>query len=117
METYPIAVKRQTDKNNQSGMDADVIVDARGHRCPVPVLKAEAALRRARPGARVKVIADDPLAAIDIPFFCREAGHRFGRAPDEAGAAVFVIAKAPTPKDAPIAPDPSAGASGFDSDA
>jgi len=45
----------------------------------MPVIGMEAALRRLAPGGRLKVIADDPLAAIDIPYFCREAGHRVER--------------------------------------
>ena len=68
-------------------------MDLRGYRCPVPVIRLEAALRRAAPQTVVIVVADDPVAAVDIPFFCKEAGHQVLRLPDEAGACVFQITR------------------------
>jgi len=50
-------------------------LDARGYRCPIPVIRLEAALRRLLPGQRILIWSDDPVAAIDIPHFCREGGH------------------------------------------
>lgn len=55
---------------------ADETLDARGLACPLPVLKARKALQRLAPGARLLVEATDPMAAIDIPHFCEESGHR-----------------------------------------
>lgn len=55
--------------------EADRELDATGHRCPIPVVRTEAALRALRPGQVLSVRADDPLAAVDIPHFCRQAGH------------------------------------------
>ncbi|MCI5046653.1 MAG: sulfurtransferase TusA family protein [Aquisalinus sp.] len=52
------------------------VLDTRGLRCPLPVVKTEAALRRMSAGQQIRVLADDPLAAIDIPHFCRDAGHK-----------------------------------------
>jgi tRNA 2-thiouridine synthesizing protein A len=57
----------------------------------MPVLLMEAALRRAAPGARLRVTADDPIASIDIPHFCREGGHLAERLPDDDGACVFLV--------------------------
>jgi tRNA 2-thiouridine synthesizing protein A len=51
------------------------IIDARGHRCPTPTLRLRRALERAPVGARVRLLADDPLARIDVPHFVRSAGH------------------------------------------
>ncbi len=56
-------------------MTSTDILDVTGHRCPVPVIKLEAKLRRLEPGDQVTVIADDPVAAVDIPHYCRKAGH------------------------------------------
>ncbi|MEQ8344082.1 MAG: sulfurtransferase TusA family protein [Sneathiellaceae bacterium] len=50
-------------------------LDTTGHRCPIPVVRTEAALRALPRGAVLEVLADDPLAAVDIPHFCRQAGH------------------------------------------
>ncbi|SHI40428.1 sulfurtransferase TusA family protein [Wenxinia saemankumensis] len=49
--------------------------DARGLRCPLPVLRARKLLGDMAPGAELEIVADDPMAAIDLPVFAREAGH------------------------------------------
>ena len=49
-------------------------IDARGHRCPVPTLKLRRALDGAIPGAVVRLLADDPLARVDVPHFAAQAG-------------------------------------------
>lgn len=82
-------------------VDYKELVDATGYRCPMPVIRMEAALRRIGPGERLLVRADDPLAAIDIPHFCREAGHDATRLADEAGrrapVCVFLVTRGPNP--------------------
>ena len=54
--------------------EAEIVVDARGHRCPVPTLKLRKALAAAAAGARVRLLADDPMARIDVPHFLGELG-------------------------------------------
>ncbi|MBB5517720.1 sulfurtransferase TusA family protein [Amphiplicatus metriothermophilus] len=75
------------------------IIDLRGYRCPVPVIRLEARLRALPAGAAVRVIADDPVAAVDIPHFCRQGGHAVRRLPDEQGpwgrACVFLVTRGP----------------------
>ena len=50
-------------------------LDLRGLKCPLPALFARRALARAAPGAKIEVVADDPMAAIDIPHMCHQEGH------------------------------------------
>jgi tRNA 2-thiouridine synthesizing protein A len=52
------------------------IVDARGHRCPTPTLRLRRALEAAAPGDVVRLLADDPLARVDIPHFVASQGHQ-----------------------------------------
>lgn len=80
-------------------MTADPLdrIDARGLRCPLPVIKMEARLRAAAPGAAFRIIADDPIAAVDIPHFAREGGHACERLPDEGGACVFQVTRRENP--------------------
>lgn len=52
------------------------IVDARGHRCPVPSLKLRKALTDGLSGATVVLLATDPMARIDVPFLMAELGGR-----------------------------------------
>jgi tRNA 2-thiouridine synthesizing protein A len=58
----------------------ELVVDARGERCPVPVIRL-ARLVRDLPGGSgaviVRVLATDPAAASDVPAWCRMRGHRF----------------------------------------
>lgn len=54
----------------------EILVDARGHRCPVPTLRLRRALEQAPTGARVRLLADDPLARIDVPHFVAQAGFQ-----------------------------------------
>ena len=71
----------------------EIVVDARGHRCPVPTLRLRRALEAAPSGARVRLLADDPMARIDVPHFAAEIGAEVLASEDAAGALSFVIAK------------------------
>ena len=50
-------------------------IDARGLKCPLPVLKMEKRLATLPAGAMLTVLATDPMARIDIPLYCRQHGH------------------------------------------
>ncbi|MEM7683948.1 MAG: sulfurtransferase TusA family protein [Pseudomonadota bacterium] len=67
-------------------------LDTRGLLCPLPVLKARKRLLSLPGGARLRVIADDPAARVDVPHFCAEQGHTLADQTDlEDGALAFVI--------------------------
>ena len=51
------------------------LLDCRGLKCPLPVLKLEKRLEAAAPGTTLVVLATDPMAKIDIPLYCRQHGH------------------------------------------
>lgn len=51
-------------------------IDATGLTCPMPVLRLQKYLRDAATGARVRLLATDAMAAVDVPHFCREQGHK-----------------------------------------
>lgn len=57
-------------------MSDPVVIDARGHRCPVPSLKLMKAMETASPGARIVLLATDPMARIDVPFLMSQKGGR-----------------------------------------
>lgn len=52
------------------------IVDARGQRCPLPLLQAKQALAQVAPGDVVKVLATDSGSVRDFHAFARMSGHR-----------------------------------------
>ena len=47
------------------------IVDCRGQRCPLPVIALARRMLEAPVGSVLRVLADDPAAAVDIPAWCR----------------------------------------------
>ena len=65
--------------------------DLRGLNCPLPVLKAKKRLAAMPPGSRLWVETTDPLAAIDIPAFCVESGHRLASTETVSGGHRFLI--------------------------
>lgn len=52
------------------------VVDARGLRCPLPVIRLAAAARELPAGALVSVWSTDPAAEHDVPAWARMRGHR-----------------------------------------
>ena len=72
-------------------MTPDREVDARGLICPLPVLRARKVLMGMRPGEVLRVLATDPMAAIDLPHFCVEAGHEhLGQSVDDGAQAHLI---------------------------
>ena len=67
-------------------------IDARGLKCPLPVLKMEKRLAELSPGAILVVLATDPMAKVDIPLYCRQQGHDATLATEEE-VMVFTITK------------------------
>lgn len=63
-------------------MATDAVIDARGLRCPLPALKLEKHLDGRASGHRVTVLATDPMAKVDIPWFCQRNGHACALAED-----------------------------------
>lgn len=73
---------------------ADPVYDLRGLKCPLPVMKTRRRLRDMMPGERLWIETTDPLAAIDIPNFCREDGHRLIETTEANGVRRFLIERA-----------------------
>lgn len=61
-------------------------VDARGLACPLPALKARAALAGLAPGDTLTVLATDPEAPVDVGALAAEGDHGFEAARDAEGA-------------------------------
>jgi tRNA 2-thiouridine synthesizing protein A len=72
----------------------DILVDARGHRCPVPTLKLRKALASAPAGTRVRLLADDPMARIDVPHFAGQIGATVLEQTEVEGALAFLVTMA-----------------------
>lgn len=75
-------------------MHWDDTLDAKGLLCPLPVLKARKRLKGMAPGSVLRLIATDPAAVVDVPHFCREAGHELLATEADEGARVYLIRRA-----------------------
>jgi tRNA 2-thiouridine synthesizing protein A len=53
-------------------MRADDTLDLTGLKCPLPALLVKRTLFHSEQGRIVAVVADDPLAHIDLPHMCRQ---------------------------------------------
>ena len=72
---------------------SETVLDVTGMQCPLPVLRANRALRGLGPGERLRVLATDAAAVADFQAFCRETGHDLLAWSQEAGVFSFVIRK------------------------
>lgn len=71
----------------------DEILDLRGLKCPLPALLAKKALARLGSGAALKVLADDPMSAVDIPHMCHSEGYAVDGVASRDGYSEFVLRK------------------------
>ena len=46
------------------------VIDTTGLRCPLPLLKVQKNINSLRKGSEALIIADDPMAEIDLKNFC-----------------------------------------------
>lgn len=74
-------------------MSEPTILDLRGLKCPLPVLRTRKALRRLPPGGAIVVLSTDPLAGLDIPHLAAEDGHKLLRRWEEGEASAFHLVK------------------------
>ena len=63
--------------------------DAKGMKCPLPVLKARRFLKEMAPGEQIEIEATDPGAPKDFVHFCETTGHKLVENTERDG--VYVI--------------------------
>lgn len=71
----------------------EILVDARGHKCPVPTLRLRKALEQSPAGSHIRLLADDPMARIDVPHFAAQIGATVLDRREVDGALSFLIAR------------------------
>lgn len=70
---------------------ADVVVDAKGLNCPLPILRAKKALKALPTGGTLEVLATDPGAVKDFEAFCRTTGNELVEHHVDGTTFVFTI--------------------------
>ncbi len=67
------------------------LLDCAGQRCPLPVIALARRIGEVDPGDVVRVRADDPAAALDIPAWCRLRGQEYLGATDVDGVPAYEV--------------------------
>ena len=78
---------------SRKSLSSLTLLDTTGLLCPLPVLKLRKFMSSLSPGDSIRVIADDPAAAIDVPHFCSEHGHDLVSQEYAEGTIDFVVCK------------------------
>ncbi|MER5913253.1 aminotransferase class V-fold PLP-dependent enzyme [Streptomyces sp. NPDC001982] len=69
----------------------ELLVDALGKRCPIPVIELAKVIGDVPVGGTVRVLSDDEAARLDIPAWCEMRGQEYvGEEPAEKGMAYLV---------------------------
>lgn len=68
-------------------------VDARGLKCPLPILRAKKALATLASGEVLKVVATDTSSTSDFQAFCRQTGNGLLAQTDEGGEFTHYISR------------------------
>jgi tRNA 2-thiouridine synthesizing protein A len=75
----------------------ETLLDLKGLNCPLPVLRANRALRTMQPGEKLRVLATDRATMADFRAYCRETGHDLLACGEEAGVFSFTIRRRKEP--------------------
>lgn len=78
-------------------------LDLCGLKCPLPALYARRTLAGMAPGATLRVLCTDPMAAIDIPHMAHETGCRVAATAQDGARLSFDIVRG---EDAAPVPNP-----------
>jgi len=73
---------------------SETLLDVKGLRCPLPVLRARKAMKPLASGDIIEVHATDPSAVQDFENFCRTTGDELLESRDSEGVYIFRIRKA-----------------------
>jgi len=69
----------------------EMLIDAQFMKCPLPVLRAQKALRDMPAGAKLRVLATDPECVGDFRDFCKVNGHALVGTSEIKGVYSFTI--------------------------
>ena len=72
---------------------ADLVLDARGLQCPMPIVKAKKAIDSLQPGQVLEIQATDPGSRADIAAWSRSTGHELLSASEAGGVFTYTVRK------------------------
>ncbi len=74
-------------------MSADFELEAKGLRCPLPIMKATRAMKDLKPGQILRVTATDPGSRRDFEGWAKNGGHTLLDVKEESGVYTYTIRK------------------------
>jgi cysteine desulfurase len=75
-------------------VDPELVIDATGRMCPLPVIELAKQIRDVPVGALVEVLSDDPAAATDIPAWCRMREQEYVGAESRGDLTAYQVRRA-----------------------
>lgn len=76
-----------------SAAAAETLLDVKGLKCPMPLLKAKKALNELPAGGLLRVLATDPGSERDFETFSRQSGHALLEFDREDDVFVYLLQK------------------------
>ncbi|WXG44665.1 MAG: sulfurtransferase TusA family protein [Promethearchaeati archaeon SRVP18_Atabeyarchaeia-1] len=80
-------------KTSQSSAKADLVINALGQKCPMPILTLKDNLESIRVGQTAELIGDDIGSKTDVPAFCKRTGQELLKTWEDNGTLHFLIKK------------------------
>lgn len=74
-----------------SDLDFQQILDVKGLKCPMPMLKTKKTLAKMQPGEKLLVQATDPHALRDLSQFADQTGNKLLSSSEEDGVINIVM--------------------------
>ncbi len=71
----------------------DLVLDARGLNCPLPILRARQSIQKLNSGQVLHIVATDPGSVKDFEAFCKQTGNELVQNTAESGEFTFIIRK------------------------
>lgn len=72
-------------------MSSDIQIDARGTKCPRPIIELAKARRQAAAGSRIVIVADDLAFESDVKAWCETTGNAMDSFSSDAGVHTATI--------------------------
>ena len=83
--------------NSVIDIKEDLMLDAKGLNCPLPILKTKVLLNKMQPGQILYVEATDPHSVIDFEAYCARTNHKLLYVEEETNLIKFYIQRAENP--------------------
>lgn len=84
-------------KNSIIDIKEDLMLDAKGLNCPLPILKTKVLLNKMQPGQILYVEATDPHSVIDFEAYCARTNHKLLNVEEGTNLIKFYIQRAENP--------------------